>query len=274
MRIIAVAMTKGGVGKTTTAVNLSHGLAMRGHRVLLVDADTQGQCSKALGVEADLTLTEVLTDFVDIQDVVTRARDNLDLVASDHHLSKAALAISRRETGGHLALAEALEPVADRYDVTVIDAAPGYDPIAVNVLGCAHDVVAPAALAPAALAGVLDFVRHVSTVQKHNSELNLRYMLPTFLDLRVHQSTEMLEQLRGYFEDQLCDPIRVNVDLAEAFGYQSTIFEHAPNSRGAADYKRFIDRVESDGMGPGADKVLQGKMIADPKQRSRVLCSS
>jgi chromosome partitioning protein len=246
MRIIAVAMTKGGVGKTTTAVNLSHGLAMRGHRVLLVDADTQGQCSKALGVETDLTLTEVLTDFVDIQDVVTRARDNLDLVASDHHLSKAALAISRREIGGHLALAEVLEPAADWYDIAVIDAAPGFDPIAVNVLGCAHDVVAPVALAPAALAGVLDFVRHVGRVQKHNTSLNLRYVLPTFLDLRTRQSAEMLAQLRGHFGTQLCNPIRVNVDLAEAFGYQSTIFEYAPKSRGADDYTRLIDRVRND----------------------------
>jgi len=247
MRIIAVAMTKGGVGKTTTAVNLSHGLAMRGHRVLLVDADTQGQCAKALGVESDITLTEVLTENVGVLEAATRARENLDLVVSDYHLAKGALAISRREKGGHLALAEALEPAAERYDVVVIDAAPGFDAIAVNVLGCAHDVVAPAALTPAALAGMLDFVRHVGAVHKHNSSLNLRYVLPTFLDLRVRQSSEMLNQLRGHFDHQLCTPIRVNVDLAEAFGYQKTIFEHAPNSRGAADYTMLIDRVEADG---------------------------
>ena len=81
MRTIAVAMTKGGVGKTTTAVNLSHGLAQRGYRVLLVDADTQGQCSKALGVETEHTLTDVLTEGVHILDVATKARSNLDLVA-------------------------------------------------------------------------------------------------------------------------------------------------------------------------------------------------
>ena len=274
MRIIAVAMTKGGVGKTTTAVNLSHGLAMRGHRVLLVDADTQGQCAKAFGVETDLTLTEVLTEDVCILEAVTRARENLDLVASDYHLAKGALAIARREQDGHLALAEALEPAADRYDVAVIDAAPGFDAIAVNVLGCAHDIVAPAALTPAALAGVLDFVRHVGMVQKHNTILNLRYVLPTFLDMRVRHSTEMLEQLRGYFEVQLCDPIRVNVSLAEAFGYQSTIFEYAPNSRGAGDYKRFIDRVESDCLSPLRNKVMQKSKVAGRKQRSQVGCPS
>lgn len=247
MRIIAVAMTKGGVGKTTTAVNLSHGLALRGYRVLLVDADTQGQCAKALGVETDVTLTEVLTDDVSILAAATRARENLDLVASDYHLAKGALAISRREKGGHLALAEALEPASKRYDVAVIDAAPGFDAVAVNVLGCAQDIVAPAALTPAALAGMLDFVRHVGAVHKHNPLLKLRYVLPTFLDLRVRQSSEMMAQLRGHFGEQLCAPIRVNVDLAEAFGHQSTIFEHSPKSRGAADYTMLIDRVEADG---------------------------
>ncbi len=258
MRIIAVAMTKGGVGKTTTAVNLSHGLAKRGHRVLLVDADTQGQCSKALGVETDVTLTEVLTEGAGILEAVTRARENLDLVGSNHHLAKGSLAIARREKGGHLALAEALAPAAGRYDVAVIDAAPGFDALAVNVLGCANDIVAPVALSPAALAGVLDFVRHVAAVQKHNTDLNLRYVLPTFLDLRVRQSTEMLEQLRGHFEARVCNAIRVNVDLAEAFGYQSTIWEHSPYSRGAGDYARFIDRVEADGEKPQKAKMKMG----------------
>ncbi len=250
MRTIAVAMTKGGVGKTTTAVNLSHGLAQRGHRVLLVDADTQGQCSKALGVETKHTLTDVLTEDVHILDVATKARSNLDLVASDHHLTKAALAIARRPTDGHLALAEALEPAIQQYDVTVIDSAPGFDPIAVNVLGCADDIVAPVALSPAALAGVFDFIRHVESVQQHNPSLKLSYVLPTFLDMRVRQSSEMLAQVRGHFGTQMCKPIRVNIDLAESFGYQSTIFEYSPKSRGAHDYAKFIDRVEADGPRP------------------------
>ena len=250
MRIIAVAMTKGGVGKTTTAVNLAHGLAMRGHRVLLVDADTQGQCAKALGVVTELTLTEVLLEEAGILEAVTRARENLDLVSSDHHLTRAALSIARRESGGHLALAEALAPAAGRYDYVVMDAAPGVDAVAVNVLGCANDVVAPVALNPAALAGVLDFVRHLERVGRHNAQLKLRYILPTFHDQRTRQSGEMLDQLREYFGGRLCRPIRVNVELAEAFGWHRTIFEHAPRSRGADDYNAFIEHLESDGIAP------------------------
>ena len=241
MRVIAIAMTKGGVGKTTTAVNLSHGLALRGQRVLLVDADTQGQCAKALGVTAEVTLNEVLLGEATILEAVTRARENLDLVASDHHLTRAALAVARRERNGHLAIAEALAPVADRYDTVVIDAAPGVDAIAVNVLGCADEVVAPVALSPAALAGVLDFVRHVERVARHNRALCLRHILPTFFDQRTRTSVDTLQQLREHFGAKLCPSIRVNVELAEAFGWRQTIFEHAPRSRGAADYDAFIE---------------------------------
>ena len=243
MRIIAVAMTKGGVGKTTTAVNLSHGLALRGHRVLLLDADTQGQCAKALGVAAEPTLTDVLLGEATILEAVNRARENLDLVASDHHLTKASLVLARRERDGHLALAEALAPVADRYDFAVVDAAPGVDAVAVNVLGCADDVLAPVAVNPAALAGVFEFVRHVERVARHNRRLVLRWVLPTFHDLRVRQTGEMLDQLRTNFGRRMCQPIRVNIDLAEAFGWKRSIFEHAPQSRGAEDYKGLVEKI-------------------------------
>ena len=141
------------------------------------------------------------------------------------------------------ALAEALAPVHGRYDVVVLDAAPGVDAVAVNVLGCATEIVAPVALNPAALAGVLDFVRHVERVGRHNSKLVLKYLLPTFHDLRLRQSVEMLNQLREHFGPRVCPSIRVNVELAEAFGWHQSIFEYAPKSRGAADYTAFIDLV-------------------------------
>jgi chromosome partitioning protein len=243
MHTIAIAMTKGGVGKTTTAVSLAHGLALRGHRVLLVDADTQGQCAKALGVRPDLTLADVLTGESGAAESVCKARDHLDLLAADYHLSGPALAIARQSQDGHLVLGRALAPVAERYDYAVIDAAPGFDSIAVNVLSCADEVVAPVALTPAAMVGILDFVRHVERIGRHNKRLRLGYVLPTFLDARIQQPAEMLAQLRDHFGELLCRPIRVNVQLAEAFGWHQTIFEYAPRSRGADDYNAFIERV-------------------------------
>lgn len=260
MRIIAVAMTKGGVGKTTTAVNLSHGLARRGQRVLLVDTDTQGQCAKALGVSTDLTLTEVLLGEANILHALTRARENLDLVASDHHLTKASLAIARRERDGHLVLSEVLDPIRGRYDFVVLDAAPGVDAVAVNALGCADEIVAPVALSPAAMAGVLEFVRHVERVARHNPMLCLKYFLPTFLDRRTRQSREMLIQLHELFTSRVCPAIRVNVELAESFGLHQSIYEYAPKSRGAFDYDRFTSLV-LDGRLAGAESIEEEMLI-------------
>jgi len=248
MRIIAIAMTKGGVGKTTTAVTLAHGLALRGNRVLLVDTDTQGQCAKALGIKPDLTLADVLEGSVSAAEAAIRTRENLDLIASDYHLSGQALSIARRDSEGHLVLGRALAPLAHSYDYAILDAAPGFDPVAVNVLSCAQDIVAPVALMPAALVGILDFVRHIERIGRHNRQLRLRYVVPTFMDLRIRQPAEMLTQLRDHFGSLLCRPIRVNVQLAEAFGWHKTIFEYAADSRGAADYGDFIERVVRDGQ--------------------------
>jgi len=246
MRIIAVAMTKGGVGKTTTAINVAHGLALRGSRVLLVDTDTQGQCAKALGIQPDFTLAEVLTGQVTAAEAALKTRNNLHLIASDFHLSGPALGIARREHDGHAILKRALSGTASRYDYVILDAAPGFDPLAINVLAYAQEVIGPVALEPAAMVGMLDFVRHLDRISRHNRKLNLRYVLPTFLDARARQPASMLAQLRDHFGDAVCQPIRVNVQLAEAFGWHQTIFEYAPSSRGAADYTALVERIVAD----------------------------
>jgi chromosome partitioning protein len=246
MRIIAVAMTKGGVGKTTTAINVAHGLALRGRRVLLVDTDTQGQCAKALGIRPDYTLAEVLTSQVNATEAALKARENLHLIASDFHLSGPVLGIARRQHDGHAVLGEALAVVAGRYDYVIVDVAPGFDPLAINVFAYVQELIGPVALEPAAMVGVLDFVRHLDRISRHNPELNFRYVLPTFLDTRSRQPAEMLAQLRDHFGPSVCRPIRVNVQLAEAFGWHQTIFEYAPSSRGAADYSVLVDRIVAD----------------------------
>lgn len=246
-RKIAVALTKGGVGKTTTAVSLAHGLAMHGYKTLLVDTDTQGQCSRALGVEPEATLANVLADHLPAAEAITEARDNLYLLASDHHLAGPALDISRDVEKGHRALAEALKPVAGRFDYIILDAAPGFDPMAINVLTYASEVLAPVSLEPAAMVGLLGFVNHLDKLRKLNRRLALKYILPTFLDARSQQPAQMLEQIRQHFPDQVCQPVRVNVQIAEAFGWQKTILEYAPGSRGAKDYLALTERILSDG---------------------------
>jgi chromosome partitioning protein len=247
MRKIAVALSKGGVGKTTTAVNLAAGLAGRGQRVLLVDVDTQGQAARSLGVAPAFGLGELAQAEAAPEQAITRARPNLWLLAGGRSLGGLRMAINRREFGGEQTLREALSPLEGQYDLVILDTAPGWDTLTVNVLFYADEVLAPVSMEVLTLQGLLEFARNLGSIQKYHPELSLRYVLPTFVDRRVRKSEEILEQLAEHFADQLCEPVRYNVRLSEAPGYGQTIFEYAPHSAGALDYNRLAERILNHG---------------------------
>lgn len=247
MRRIAVCLSKGGVGKTTTAINLAHGLALAGSTVLLIDTDTQGQVAKALGVEPETGLAELLTQRADIDEAIVPVRDNLWLLAGGRSLAGAKREIDRRTFGGELALTEALEPIEGRFDFVVLDTAPSLDILSVNVLFYAKEVLTPVSPEVLTLQGVLEFQHSLNGVQKYHRDLQLKYVLPTFYDLRVKKSHEILDQLKIHYDDLLCQPIKYSVRLSESPGYGQTIFEYDPNSPGAEGYKILTQRVMKDG---------------------------
>jgi chromosome partitioning protein len=247
MRKIAVALSKGGVGKTTTAVNLAAGLALAGRRVLLIDVDTQGQAAKALGLAPPAGLAELTTGEADPGKAVVSARANLDLLAGGRGLASLKRLITRKDFGGEQTLAEALAPLDDRYDFAVLDTAPGWDALSVNALFYADEVLSPVSLEVMTLQSLLDFTQSLGAIQRYHPELALRYVLPTFLDRRVRKSDEILTQLAGHFGERVCAPIRYNVRLSEAPGYGQTIFEFAPHSPGADDYRALAERIMSNG---------------------------
>ncbi|MCS6845359.1 MAG: ParA family protein [Caldilineales bacterium] len=247
MRKIAVALSKGGVGKTTSAVNLAAGLAEAGQRVLLIDVDTQGQVARALGLQPTVGLAELVSGEVAPAEAVTVARPNIWLLAGGRGLAGLKRVISRKDFGGERTLAEALQPLDGRYDFVILDTAPGWDALSVNVLFYATEVLAPVSLEVMTLQGLLEFSRSVAAIQQYHPALSLRYILPTFYDRRVRKSEEILEQLRAYYGQRLCDPIRYSVRLSEAPGFGQTIFEYAPRSPGAADYQKLAERILNDG---------------------------
>lgn len=247
MRKIAVALSKGGVGKTTTAVNLAAGLALGGSRVLLIDVDTQGQAAKLLGCTPAIGLAEVAGGEATPQQAVTRARDNLDLLGGGRGLASLKRLITRKDFGGEQTLSETLAPLEGAYDFAILDTAPGWDALSVNALFYASEVLAPVSLEVMTLQSLLDFNQSLAAVQRYHATLALRYILPTFLDRRVRKSDEILGQLAGHFGSRLCSPIRYNVRLSEAPGYAQTIFEFAPHSAGADDYRALTERILSDG---------------------------
>lgn len=246
MRKIAVALSKGGVGKTTTAVNLAAGLADQKQSVLLVDMDTQGQVAQAFGVQPERGLTEVATGDCTPAEGITAVRPNIDLLAGGLALAGLKRLIARQDFGGERTVAQALQPLDDQYDFVIIDTAPGWDSLSVNALFYAHEILTPVSLEVMSLQGLLAFHQSVASIQQYHTALRLRYIVPTFMDRRVKKSAEILGQLQAHFPDQICDPIRYNVRLSEAPGYGQPIFEYAAKSTGAQDYSALTKRVIKD----------------------------
>jgi chromosome partitioning protein len=247
MRKIAIALSKGGVGKTTTAINLAAGLARAERRVLLVDMDTQGQAAKVLGLRPPAGLAEMVMDELTPDQVLVEAREGVWLLAGGRSLAGLKRVIARKDFGGEQTLAEALAPLDGRFDAVLLDTAPAWDTLTVNALFYATEVLIPVSLEVMALQGLIEFVRSLGPIQKYHTELALRYVVPTFMDRRVKKSGEILGQLQSYYQDLLCQPIRYNVRLSEAPGYGQTIFEYAPSSTGAQDYQTLTERILGDG---------------------------
>ncbi len=247
MRRLAVGLPKGGVGKTTTAVNLADGLARAGKLVLLIDTDTQNQVAKSLGCQPRAGLSELVSGEAGLEQAVHPVRPGLYLLSGGPGLTGLKMLISKKEFGGEQTLNEALEPLDKIYDYVLIDTSPGWDILTVNVLFYARELLAPVSMEVLTLQSLKDYGRSLAAVQKYRPELSLRYILPTFYDRRVRKSAEILEQLQHAYGPQVCDPIRYNVKLSEAPGHGQTIFDYASASPGAEDYQKLTERVVNDG---------------------------
>ena len=246
VRTIGVTLSKGGVGKTTTAVNLSAGLALCGFKVLLVDTDTQNQDSYMLGIKPKRGLTEYLLEEIDADEAVVPARENLWLLAGGKSLGGVKRLIDRKNFGGELTLAEAMTPIESRYDYIIVDTSPGWDPLTVNVLFYVREILAPVALEVMALQGLIEFFKSLASIQKYRSHVSLKYILPTFLDKRIASPGAILQKLKDLYGDYLCRPIRYHAGFADAPAFGQTIFEYAPGSAGTDDYRDLVRKVAGD----------------------------
>lgn len=246
MRKIAIALSKGGVGKTTTAVNLSAGLADRGYKVLLVDMDTQGQAAQALGVNPAFGLAELVCGTCSAEQSVVPAREKLWLLAGGRELAGLKREIARKDFGSERTISDALKPLDGRYDFVIIDTAPGWDSLTINALFYATEVIAPVALETMALQGLREFGVSLSAIQRYHQRLGLNYILPTFMDRRVKKSQQIYDLLLEYYHARVCSPIRYNVRLSEAPGHGKTIFEYSSGSVGAKDYGSLVSRIVED----------------------------
>jgi len=255
MRRIAIAMAKGGVGKTTTAVNLAHGLAISGRRVLLVDCDTQGHVAKFLGVRPAWGLYEFITGKdasgvpVERRQTIHPARENLWLLAGGIKLVELKNWLGEQPRAERQTiLASSLVPREGTLDDLIFDCPPGWDVLSVNILMAVTDVLCPVALQALPLEGMRTFFGYLMSAQRLNPDLQLKYILPTMFDRRTRQSFEIYAKLKKLFRKQICHPIRQNVRLSEAPGFGKTIFEYSSSSSGADDYEQLTRRIIDDGI--------------------------
>ena len=245
-RKIGISLSKGGVGKSTTSINLSSGLALAGFKVLLIDTDTQGQDSFMLGVKPKAGLTELVTGELALKECLTKARDNLWMLAGGKALAGVKRMIDRKDYGGELTIAEAMVPVDKIFDYVIVDTSPGWDPLTVSVLFYVNELLIPVALDIMALQGLSEFLRSISSIQKYRPELSLKYILPTFEDKRVKKTSRILSKIGKIYGERLCSPVRYNVRLSEAPAYGKTIYEYAPGCNGAQDYRELVRKVAGD----------------------------
>lgn len=238
---LAIFNHKGGTGKTTTSVSIAAGLADRGLRVLLVDTDSQGNVSISLGAKADKTLYHVLVMGVRPQDAAIRVRPNLDLVASNETLAAAELYLAGRQNRDRI-LRERLAPGFEGYDVVVLDCSPSLSLMNQNALVAADGIIVPVACDFLSLVGVRQVIKTVKNVNALlHHPVEIYGVLPTFFDARARICRDSLDALKEHFGDRVMPSIRTATRLKEAPAQGQTIFEFAPDSNAAEDYRRIVD---------------------------------
>ncbi len=244
-RKIAVFNHKGGTGKTTTSVNLAAGLAERGHRVLLLDTDSQGNVAVSLGASSERSLYHVLVMGLRASDAIQSLRPGLDLLPSNETLAAAELYLAGRQ-GRDRILAQRLESVVDGYDFVVIDCSPSLSLLNQNALVLADSVLVPVGCDYLSLVGVRQVIKTVKSVNallRH--PLQIWGVLPTFFDARARICHEAIATLQTHFGDRCLPPIRATTKLKEAPARARSIFEHAPGTNAASDYAALVDALVS-----------------------------
>ena len=238
---LAIFNHKGGTGNTTTSVSVAAGLAARGLKVLLVDTDSQGNVGVSLGIKAEKTLYHVLVLGVRPGDAAVRVRPNLDLIVANETLAAAELYLAGRQNRDRI-LRERLVGAFDEYDVVLLDCSPSLSLMNQNALVVADAIVVPVGCDFLSLVGVRQVIKTVKNVNALlHHPVQIQGVLPTFYDGRARICRDAIETLNQHFGDRVLPPIRQATRLKEAPAQGKTIFEYAPESNAAEDYRRVVD---------------------------------
>ena len=249
--VYAIANQKGGVGKTTTAVNVAACVATAGSQTLLVDLDPQCNATVALGGGRDLhpSSYDCLTGEVSIAEAARPAGpDNLWLVPASQDLAGAAVELPRLE-GSETRLRERLGPVRERFAVTVLDCPPSLGPVSVNALVTADRVIVPVQAEYLALEGLVQFLDTLAMIRREmNPSLNVSGLLITMHDERTRLAQDVERELREHFPEMVFETvIPRSVRVAEAPSYGLPVTEHAPSSPASSAYRALAEELVARG---------------------------
>ena len=251
-KIIAFANQKGGVGKTTSAVNVAASLGILGKKTLLIDLDPQGNATSGVGIAKRTlkgTVKDVLSGEIDVKNVIlTTSFKNLSIIPTNVSLSGAEFDLYNDE-GSEYNLKDALKTISDDYDYILIDCPPSLGMLTINAFVASDGIVVPMQAEFYAVEGLSQLITTTKRIKKHyNEELNIVGILITMYNKRLLLSMQVMDELQKYYPDKLFNTcISRNVKLTEAPGFGKPAYYHDKHSKGAQEYldiaRELISRI-------------------------------
>ncbi|MFQ6671985.1 MAG: ParA family protein [Candidatus Tectimicrobiota bacterium] len=251
MRKIAFQNLKGGTGKTTSAVTLASLLSSRGHRVLLVDMDAQGNVKEHFGLSHPYTMYDLLLEEAPVEACLVVARDGLDCLISDATLAACETILVSRPRREE-ALARSLQDL-EGYDFVLVDCPPSLSILNQNALVFAEELIIPVSMDFLALIGAAQVMEHLALIERYFAKrLRLLGVLPTFFDRRTRISHDVYQALQARYGERVWPPIRIDTKIPRAPSARLTIDTYRRTSRGAQDYEAVCDLLIRSGQ-PAAE---------------------